>query len=277
MKKIKLSINAPLSSIATVDRCGYDLIEPSNTDIAAMEEDEFAYAAAALEASSLSCEVIDNPIPCSVSFSSPDWNLERWDSYLGLSASRAVALGAKYWCFGNGSSRMLPDDKCAGEAVKANFRAAVEKCADIAERYGFSVIVEPLGPSVTNYLLSVDDAAGFVRSLGRDNVFTMVDYRWEYEQGRPVSDLYDNAELIVHAHIDNPATDYKNTKARRIQTLHDGFDYSGFLGFIKSEGYHGALSIEANTFDNFEREAAGAMDFYSYYGIEPMRNWGGTK
>ncbi|GEM_PF-252899 len=271
MEKVKLSVNAPLSAIDVLERCGYDLIEPSNTDIAAMTQDEFASAASTLASSTVKCEVIDNPIPCSVSFSAPDWALEKWDGYLKLSAERAVALGAKYWCFGNGSSRTLPDDTDAVKRVKANFLAAVEKCADAASRCGLSVIVEPLGPSVTNYLLTVKETAEFVRSIGRSNVFTMVDYRWEYEQGRPVSDLYENAPLIVHAHIDNPDTDYRNTKARKIQTLHDGFDYSEFLDFIKSESYRGALSIEANTFGDFEREAAEAIDFYLHYGIDPVR------
>lgn len=271
MKKVKLSVNAPLSAIDVLERCGYDLIEPSNTDIAAMTGEEFAAAASALKSSALRCEVIDNPIPCSVSFSSDGWSLEEWDGYLKLSAGRAAALGARYWCFGNGSSRVLPGSEEGDRRVKENFRAAVEKCADIAACCGFSVIVEPLGPSVTNYLLTVGETAEFVRSLGRRNVFTMVDYRWEYEQDRPVSELYENARLIAHAHIDNPDTDYKNTKARKIQTLQDGFDYGEFLDFIKSEDYHGALSIEANAFEDFEREAAGAIDFYAHYGIEPAR------
>ena len=271
MKKVKLSVNAPLSAIDVLERCGYDLIEPSNTDIAAMTGEEFAAAASALKSSALRCEVIDNPIPCSVSFSSDGWSLEEWDGYLKLSAGRAAALGARYWCFGNGSSRVLPGTPEADERVKAAFRAAVEKCADVAEKYGFSVIVEPLGPSVTNYLLTVSETADFVRSLGRSNVYTMVDYRWEYEQSRPVSELYDNAALIAHAHIDDPSTDYKNAKIRRVQSLGDGFDYSEFLDFIKSGSFTGAVSIEANTFTDFERDAAGAIEFYRHYGIEPVR------
>lgn len=271
MMKVKLSMNAPLSRIPELERAGYDLIEPSNTDIAAMDSADFNAAAAALKSSKLACEVIDNPIPCSVSFSASDWDLGEWDSYLELSAKRAVELGAKFWCFGNGSSRVLPGTPEADERVKAAFRAAVEKCADVAEKYGFSVIVEPLGPSVTNYLLTVSETADFVRSLGRSNVYTMVDYRWEYEQGRPVSELYDNAALIAHAHIDDPSTDYKNAKIRRVQSLSDGFDYSEFLDFIKSGSFTGAVSIEANTFTDFERDAAGAIEFYRHYGIEPVR------
>lgn len=271
MMKIKLSMNAPLSRIPELERAGYDLIEPSNTDIAAMDDAQFAAAADALKASKLACEVIDNPIPCSVSFSAPDWDLGEWDGYLELSAKRALELGAKFWCFGNGSSRVLPGTPEADARVKAAFRAAVEKCADVAEKYSFGVIVEPLGPSVTNYLLTVSETADFVRRLGRGNVYTMVDYRWEYEQGRPVSELYANAALIAHAHIDDPSTDYKNAKIRRVQSLGDGFDYSKFLDFIKSGSFTGAVSIEANTFTDFERDAAAAIEFYRHYDIEPVR------
>ena len=46
MKRIPLSVNAPLGNIKTLERAGYDCIEPSNTDIAAMEEAEILAARA---------------------------------------------------------------------------------------------------------------------------------------------------------------------------------------------------------------------------------------
>ena len=269
MKYIPLSVNAPLGNIEALERTGYDCIEPSNTDIAAMEEAEFLSAAESLEASRLRCEVIDNPIPCSVSFAAEDWELASWEDYLRLSAKRTVRLGAKYWCFGNGTSRVLPGGAEADARVRANFRAAVLLCADIAAEHGIFVIVEPLGPSVTNYLTSVAETAEYVRALDRANIFTMVDYRWEHEQRRPVSELYENAELIVHAHIDCPATDYAGQKIRRVPSAEDGIDYGEFLDFIKSEAFNGVLSIEANCFENYERELAAAMEFYAAHGICP--------
>ena len=166
----------------------------------------------------------------------------------------------------------LPDDTDAVKRVKANFLAAVEKCADAASRCGLSVIVEPLGPSVTNYLLTVKETAEFVRSIGRSNVFTMVDYRWEYEQGRPVSDLYENAPSDCSCTHRQPLIQTTGIQRRaKYKPFTTGFDYGEFLDFIKSESYLGALSIEANTFVDFEREAAEAIDFYLHYGIEPVR------
>lgn len=269
MKRIPLSVNAPLGNIKALERAGYDCIEPSNTDIAAMEEAEFLAAAAVLKASRLRCVVIDNPIPCSVSFAADDWVTGAWEDYLHLSANRAIRLGAKYWCFGNGTSRTLPGEPEADARVRANFRSSVLLCADMAAEYGLSVIVEPLGPSVTNYLTTVAETAEYVRGLGRENVFTMVDYRWEYEQSRRVSELYDNASLIVHAHIDSPATDYKGQKIRRVPSLEDGVDYAGFMDFIKSGVFHGVLSIEANSFSDYEAELDAAMKFYAFYGVGP--------
>ena len=129
--------------------------------------------------------------------------------------------------------------------------------------------MEPLGPSVTNYLTSVAETAEYVRGLGRENIFTMVDYRWEHEQDRPISELYDNAELIVHAHIDSPATDYKRQKIRRVPSAEDGVDYSGFFDFVKSGAFRGVMSIEANSFDDYEADLASALCFYARYGIAP--------
>lgn len=264
MYKVKLSVNAPLENSGILRRAGFSHIEPSNTDLMGMTPLSFQQAAEAMEEAGILCQVIDNPIPCSVSLSDPEWDLRTWRSYLKQSGIRAQRLGAKYWCIGNGASRMLGDDPAQ---VMNRFYEMVDICAEIGGAYGLDMIVEPLGPSVTNFLLNLEETAAFVKEIGRKNVFTMVDYRWEYEQARPVEDLYKYADLIVHAHIDNPHTDYAGTKLRRPPALEDGADYGPFLAFIKSDAFHGALSIEANAFDDYEADLARAMEFYRANGI----------
>lgn len=263
MSKCRLSVNAPLERAQILKKIGFDYIEPSNTDLMQMSPVAFREAAEEVKERGLLCEVIDNPIPCSVNFSDPDWNIAKWHGYLQLSAKRAKTLGAKYWCFGNGTSRQLSEDRKA-ETMAAFYEAAAS-CAEIGKRYGIGVIVEPLGPSVTNYLTSVEETVSFLDELAMENVYTMVDYRWEYEQGRPIEDLYKYANRIVHAHIDNPDTDYKNLKIRRVQTLQDGTDYKPFLTFVKSDAFSGVISIEANTFDDYETDLQKAMEFYRFH------------
>lgn len=271
MQKVKLSVNAPLDNLEVVERAGFDCIEPSNTDIAKMTPMRFQEHVWRLQDSPVDCKVIDNPIPCAVSFSSPEWDIQKWMDYLKLSAYRCAALGAEYWCFGNGGSRRLPEDEDGKVRTMVNMYAAVSASADIAKEYGVKVIVEPLGPSVTNYLCNLPETIAFVKELNRSNVFTMVDYRWEYEQNRPASDLYRYADMIVHAHIDNPGTDYLTQKIRKVQRLDDSFDYTPFLNFIKSDSFHGVVSIEANCFDDYERDLTQAIEFYKAHGIEPFR------
>lgn len=259
MYKVKLSVNAPLKNSSILRRTGFSHIEPSNTDLMQMTSLDFEKAAEDMKENGLLCQVIDNPIPCSVSLSDPAWDIRKWMSYLKQSGIRAQALGAKYWCIGNGASRMLGDDPAR---VMNNFYEMVDVCAEVGGAYGLDMIVEPLGPSVTNYLLNLEETAAFVKEIGQKNVFTMVDYRWEYEQGRPIADLYRYAELIVHAHIDDPRTDYAGTKMRRPPASDDGVNYSPFLDFIKSDAFAGALSIEANTFDDYEGDLVKAMELY---------------
>ena len=272
MKKVLLSMNASMDKLRAVKKAGFDCIEPSNTDLMEMSRESFDKAAEELKKSALKCTVIDNPIPCAVSFSDTEWNPDDWNEYLQESGKRAKKLRASYWCFGNGSSRMLPEDGRLSELTKKNFTETVLRCADTAAEYGLSVIVEPLGPSVTNYLQTVEETAEYVASLGRENIFTMVDYRWEYEQNRSVEDLYRYADRIVHAHLDNPGTDYLNKKERKIQSLNDGIDYTEFLDFVKSDCFNGIVSIEANCFEDYEREICDVMDFYAHYGIISYRN-----
>lgn len=272
MKRVKLSLNAPLRELPVVEKAGYDCIEPSNTDIMKMTPYDFLQAKKALQNSPVECTVVDNPIPCSVSFSDSSFDIRAWVDYLKLSAERAKSLGAVYWCFGNGASRMLPDDENERVKTMVTIYGAVCMCADIAKEAGMKVIVEPLGPSVTNYLNTVPETVAFVDELNRTNVTAMVDYRWEYEQRRPNSDLYQYADRIAHAHIDNPGTDYFSQKIRKVQSLDDGFDYTEFLDFIKSYSFRSILSIEANSFTDYEREVTEAIHFYRAHDIIPFRN-----
>lgn len=269
MTNIKLSVNAPLKQIKTLEELGYNCIEPSNTDIMKMQPAEFEAYAKELDGSRISCMVIDNPIPCSVSFSSKEWDIDDWDEYLTLSAIRAKRLHAKYWCFGNGSSRFLPENPDEAQWTMIHFYGAVRRCCDIGAKYGIDVIVEPLGPSVTNYLMTVEDTVVFLNELDRPNAYTMIDYRWEQEQGRPISETEKYADRIVHAHIDNPGTDYKGQKIRKPQSRSDGFDYGEFMEFIKSDLFHGVVSIEANCYNDYGEDLREALEVYKAYGILP--------
>ena len=264
MKKVKLSVNAPLSDSGILKKAGFHYIEPSNTDIMKMTPLEFENAVENMRERQMKCHVIDNPIPCSVSLSSKEWEIGDWKNYLELSGRRAEKLGARYWCIGNGFSRMIHEDP---SEVIVNFFGMVRECAAVGKHHGLAILVEPLGPSVTNYLNNLEEVAAFLDELGMEDVYTMVDYRWEYEQHRPISDLYRYADKIRHAHIDNPNTDYASRKVRKIFSLSDGIDYSGFFDFIKSDSFSGILSIEANTFDDYEKELKAAMELYGAYGM----------
>ncbi|MBQ6621781.1 MAG: sugar phosphate isomerase/epimerase [Mogibacterium sp.] len=265
MSKVKLSVNAPLENAGILKAAGYNYIEPSNVVMSALRAYEFQVRLEEFQKTGVKCRVIDNPLPFVPSFSAPDWRITDWIAHLEISAKRAKALGAEYWCFGNGVSRALKDDKPRGISM---YYEAVKACREIGGEQGIKVIVEPLGPSVTNYLQTVEDVVAMIDEAGWKDVYTMVDYRWQQEQDRSIDELYRYADRIVHAHIDDPGTDYAGQKVRRVQKLNDGFDYTDFMEFIKSDSFSGIMSIEANTFDDYVADLKAAMELYHHFGIE---------
>lgn len=268
MKHILLSCFGYFCNLDDIAAAGYDLIELHNRELMDMDEKQFLMAKKQLDQSPVSCLVVNNPLPLDVQIASPEFDIEFYTRYLQKGARRVSALGAKYWNFGNGFARTLPpNDPRANDKLMHVF----DLMSEIAQEHGLRVLVEPLAKSITNKWNTLEETMAFIRESTHQNLDTFVDMRWQLEEKQSYDDLYRYSDQIVHAHIDNPNTDYAHKKIRIVPKLNDGYDYSGFLDFIKSPCYHGALSIEALTFQNFYQDICSSMELFHAHGIYSFR------
>lgn len=268
--KMRLSSFGFVKDIDAIARQGFDCIEMHYREIIPMDEGEFRAARKKLKDSALTAEVFNNPLPLDKQIIAPEFKLSDYREHLLIGAERAAEMGARYCNFGNGRTRSLPKE--GSEAELAAAREKIVECiAEICEinaKYNITVLLEPLSPVVSNFILNVPEAIALAKELGVLNLKPFIDLRWFVDEKRPYDEIITYADQIEHIHIDNPLPAFPT---RYIPRVTDEFDYTPFFDALKKICYKGIISCEANTFEDFESDLKDLMAFFNHYGISSYR------
>jgi sugar phosphate isomerase/epimerase len=266
--KMKLSCFGKIKDIDDIARAGYDCAELQIREIMELSEDEYKEALKKVRNSGITCEVFDNPIPLTVSITSPDFDMNYWTEYLKKGAHRTAEMGARYYVFGNGKSRSLP--------TEGDVKGAYEKLmtflnilCDITAEYNITVLLEPLANSISNFINTIPEAVEFIEKFGRYNLKTMCDFRYLPAMNRDVEDIANYEKYIKHIHVDNPLSNFPE---RFVPSLDDGYDYTPLINVLKKICYKEIISIEASVFKDFKEDIKRGIEFFKHFGIEPYRN-----
>lgn len=268
--KMRLSFFGFAKDIDAIAKAGYDCIEMHYREIVPMSEGEFRDAKKKLRASPLTAEVFNNPLPLDRQIIAADFSLNEYREHLKIGAERAAELGGRFCNFGNGKTRSLPQQASPAEtaAARAKICDAIALCCEINAAHNITVLLEPLSPVVSNFILNIPEALALAKELGVHNLKTFVDLRWFVDEKRSYEELVAYADQIPHIHIDNPVTPFPK---RPIPRLTDDFDYNPFIAALKKICYKGIISCEANSFEDFERDLASLMAFFKHFDITSYR------
>ena len=249
--------------IDAIAAAGYDCIEMQVVGVMKLDETEFIDTQNNLKHNNLACDVLDNPIPLDQCIADESFDLKYYEKFLQTGAERAAQLGVKYYIFGNGRTRSLPVEGDVEKARSKNL-TLMRMLADITAEQGITILLEPLAPRVSNVVLSIPEALDYIQLVGKPNLGTFLDYRWFLAQGHPFSDIEKFGRYISHVHIDCPLTEFPR---RVIPRINDGHDYSMLFQALEAINYDGIISIEANTFADFEQDLRDGMAFFKKFGI----------
>lgn len=263
----RLSFFGFSKDVEAIADAGYDCIEMHMHEIMGMDEVALASLKANLANCGIVCEVLDNPVPLDKVVADDSFVLDDYGPYLEKGAERAEYLGVKYYVFGNGKTRSLPLEGDIEGARNKNL-VFMRMLADIAAKKGITVLIEPLGPRVSNVVQSIPAALVYIGEIGKANLGTFLDYRWFVDRGHPFSMIEEYGEMIRHVHLDNPLTPFPQ---RVIPRLDDGHDYSAFFNSLRAINYQGIISVEANTFVDFHQDLQDGIEFFRSHGISGKR------
>jgi D-psicose/D-tagatose/L-ribulose 3-epimerase len=149
----------------------------------------------------------------------------------------AADLGARVLVHGSPAQRQLePGKEADGRKYGMECFAAV---ADAARQAGVIYCIEPLAPPEAQFVTTVEEAAGIVRSIASPAVQTMIDCSAAgRSESQPIPDLIRQwlpTSLIAHIHFNDP---------NRRGPGEGDLTFAPILKALADAGYQGMASVE---------------------------------
>lgn len=222
---------------AVAAAAGYDYVEGSLMDIAKMNDAEWGTYKQALVDSGLKAEAFC----CAFSGFALVGDAVDYDgiaAYFDHALSRAAELGAQIVVIGSGGARAIPDGYDR-ETATEQFCRVLCVCGDVAKRYGIRVVIEPLGPTETNFINTVAEGKAVVRRVAHDSVGCLVDFYHTYRSDESMDAVRETDAPVWHAHIARANDD------RGVPLAEDAEQVKAWAAALKASGYDARLSVEA--------------------------------
>jgi sugar phosphate isomerase/epimerase len=252
--KSKVRIGVCTRDFASATKYGFDYIEPSAADIAAMSEEDFHQFSSAVLASPVRCEafnglirrpdlkVVGNEVPT-----------DALREYLDKCVSRCRVLGASVVVWGSAGSRNVPDG-FPRERAQQQIADFLHMAGDIGRQHEVIIAIEPLRHQEGNILTTGAEALEMVQRVKHSNVRMIIDYYHLREENEDPRILETAQREIVHLHFANPHG--------RLwpHDLSEDDHYIAFFDYLKKTGFSGGLSVEGK--GSFENDGTASRAFF---------------
>ncbi len=233
---------------ATLAEAGFDYIELSvSSDLAPLEENSlWSGRRARLERLALRPEAFNMFVPAQLKIVGPDADVCVLGNYVFTALERAAQVGGEAVVLGSGGARGIPDGYPEARAYRELTRF-LHQCADASERFGVTVVIEPLGRECA-FITSVAEGAELVRRVGRAGVRNLAD-TWHMDAlAEPLSEISAHGDVLGHVHTAGPE---RNAPP-------ETHDFAPLFQELHRAGYDGRVSLEVS-WDSFAEQAAGAL------------------
>ena len=239
--KVAVGYCTGLANLEAAKAAGFDYVELSARDIAALPDAEFEAAAAKIKSLAISTPAANNFVPGTIKLTGPETNPEQQNAHLKKTLARMGRLGTQIVVFGSGEARRVPDgfskDDAFKQLVDFGRRAAEEGRAN-----GIVITIEPLRKQETNIINTAAEGLALVEAINHPNFQLMIDfYHLASEQEDPAIVLRAK-DRIRHLHVANP-------QGRVFPAKWEEFDYAPFFANLKKIGYDKRISVEGRTTD----------------------------
>ena len=228
---------------------GYDYIELSLRDLAALPEAAFADLAARLRRAGVPCEACNNFFPSEIRLTGPAADLSVAVEYARAAFVRAARLGVQVVVFGSSGARNVP----AGfppDAAWAQLRVLLVALGPVAEQSGITIAIEHLNRGESNILNSIAEGWRMAREVAHPRVRVLADAYHVRQENEDPAILAAVGPALVHVHVAQGA--------ERGFPAGDDAVLARFFRQLRATGFAGRCSIEGYTAD-FPTDAARAL------------------
>ena len=228
---------------------GYDYIELSLRDLAALTEPALADLARRLERAGLPCEACNNFFPPEIRLTGPTADLAVAVGYARAALARAARLGVKIVVFGSSGARNVP----AGfplDAAWAQLRVLLVALGPIAEAHGITIVIEHLNRGESNILNSIAEGWRMAQEVAHPRIRVLADAYHVRQEHEDPAILAMVTPPVAHVHVAQ--------RAERVFPAGDDAELAAFFRQLRAADYSQRVSIEGYSKD-FTADAARAL------------------
>ena len=229
---------------------GFDYIELSLADIAALSEGSFAGLERRVNQSGIRCEACNNFFPRTIRLTGPEANPDRALDYARHALDRAGRLGAQIVVFGSSGAKNVPDG-FSKDAAWIQIAELLQHLGPIAAQHGITIAIEPINRLESNIINNAAEGLRLMRAADHPNVQILIDYYHLEMEHEDHAIILEAGAAIRHLH-------FAQIEGRRFPSKPMPA-YLSFFEWLKAGKYAGRCSIEAYT-ENFTAEARQALE-----------------
>ena len=219
---------------------GYDYIELSLRDLAALPEPKRKSLVDRLRRTGLACEVCNNFFPPEIRLTGPAADLPTALRYAEQALAVAAPLGVSVVVLGSSGARNVP----AGfplAAARDQLRDLLRHLGPVAESNGITLALEHLNRHESNILNTVAECWRLAKEVAHPRVCLLLDTYHLLVEGEPLAILAEVAPAIAHVHVAQGAD--------RAFPVGDDAPLAAFFAQLRATGYSHRFSIEAHNRD----------------------------
>ena len=249
--KFGVCIGCDPERIGISKKIGFDYVESGFSLLAEAENDaKYDDFLRLTKEYDIPCLSVNCFLPGSLKVTGPDADPVALKAYVERGMRRGAALGVKKVVFGSAGARNIPEGFPFDAAMRQIFSFLKDIVSPLAERFGITVVIEPLSPKDTNVIRTLREGAEIVAAVNEPNILLLGDLYHMYNVNEHEADVRMMKGLLKHAHIAQPQN-------RIYPAPGDDYDYAAFIAALEFAGCE-TCSVEART-DDFAADAAKAI------------------
>jgi sugar phosphate isomerase/epimerase len=235
----KLGIMASIDQDSLLHASGFTMMGESVGRMLSpdLTEAEFLANVKRIKAAKTKVYVCNVLFPGSLKIAGPEVDEQKVLAYVDKVFERANKAGVPLIVLGSGGARRLPENYDY-QAATNDFIQLCRKIAMVAEKHGVTVALESLNSSETNFLTTLQEAAGVVKGTNHPNFRLNADIYHMMKENEPPQHIVDAGNIIVYVELAE--------KEKRTLPGVVGEDFKPYFEALESIGYMGPIFIEGS-------------------------------
>ncbi|MBR2929789.1 MAG: sugar phosphate isomerase/epimerase [Clostridia bacterium] len=222
--------------IKMIKEAGFDYVEMRAMLVASLSDEEFEKLYSTLKELELDCDCCCALFPRTIRVTGSEINYDEIEAYIEKTFSRCARLGARKIVFGSAPARALDENTDEDTGYKQICEVITRVIVPACEKYGITVVMEPLRADACNFINTLADGARVVETVDSPSIQLLADTIHMNSNGDNTDDIVKYKDILKHIHI--------SELARVLPE--DGYsDYvATVLDNLAKIGYEGTVSFE---------------------------------